>query len=231
MPDFINTIETLGDYVVFDSIVNRTITEFKDGRVSFIGKGAFNECTNLVTIDLPNVQSVSLMTFTNCKALTNVNMPLLTEVGEQMFRGCENLKSISLPSMSGTTGYLAFEGCSTLEKIDIPLATEVDVYSFQGCIDLLRIDLPSVKTIRTGGLQCNNLIAVILRYDGICTLENTNAFGTAIHNKRGYIYVPSALIDSYKSATNWNNFASQFRALEDYTVDGTITGALDETKI
>lgn len=47
----------------------------------------------------------------------------------------------------------------------------------------------------------------------------------------GYIYVPRALVDTYKAATNWSTIADQFRALEDYTVDGTITGELDESKI
>lgn len=32
----------------------------------------------------------------------------------------------------------------------------------------------------------------------------------------GYIYVPAALIDEYKTATNWATFADQFRAIEDY---------------
>ena len=46
-----------------------------------------------------------------------------------------------------------------------------------------------------------------------------------------YIYVPSALIDSYKAATNWTTFSTQFRALENYTLDGTINGLLDPSKI
>lgn len=32
----------------------------------------------------------------------------------------------------------------------------------------------------------------------------------------GYIYVPSALLDGFKQATNWSVFSSQFRAIEDY---------------
>lgn len=39
------------------------------------------------------------------------------------------------------------------------------------------------------------------------------------------------LVDTYKADTNWSTYAAQFRALEDYTVDGTITGELDESKI
>ena len=70
------------------------------------------------------------------------------------------------------------------------------------------------------------------------TAANTNLFvgnwsgnDGPIMKGEGYIYVPRALVDSYKVATNWSSWATQFRALEDYTVDGTTTGELDETKI
>ena len=65
-----------------------------------------------------------------------------------------------------------------------------------------------------------------------CGLSNTSALsGTPIESGSGYIYVPAALVDSYKTASNWSTYANQFRALEDYTVDGTTTGALDDSKV
>lgn len=79
---------------------------------------------------------------------------------------------------------------------------------------------------------CTNLKVLILRSASVVTLANTNALiATAISGKKGYIYVPRDLVDEYKAASNWVTYASQFRALEDYTVDGTTTGALDESKI
>jgi hypothetical protein len=39
---------------------------------------------------------------------------------------------------------------------------------------------------------------------------------TPIGKGTGYVYVPSALIETYKTATNWSTFAAQFRAIEDY---------------
>ena len=69
----------------------------------------------------------------------------------------------------------------------------------------------------------------------------TNLNNNIIHSKiaagNGYIYVPRALLSDddetkdYRRATNWSTYAAQFRALEDYTVDGTTTGELDKTKI
>jgi hypothetical protein len=37
-----------------------------------------------------------------------------------------------------------------------------------------------------------------------------------VANGTGYIYVPAALIEDYKAATNWSLYADQFRAIEDY---------------
>ena len=62
-------------------------------------------------------------------------------------------------------------------------------------------------------------------------------YSSLIHLGTGYIYVPKALLSDddatkdYRRATNWSTYADQFRALEDYTVDGTITGELDPSKI
>ena len=51
----------------------------------------------------------------------------------------------------------------------------------------------------------------------MATLANTNAFtNTPIKSGAGYIYVPAALVDSYKAATNWSVYADQIRAIEDY---------------
>lgn len=75
------------------------------------------------------------------------------------------------------------------------------------------------------------LTTFILRNNMVPTLAGAAFANGAIASGTGYIYVPAALIDSYKTATNWSTYAAQFRALEDYTVDGTTTGDLDETKI
>ena len=122
-----------------------------------------------------------------------------------------------------TIGHSAFRGSSDLTKVDFPAATVIQVQVFA---------------------YCYSLTTIILRNTTLCRLANVNAFQNCYHFygtadatynpnglKDGYIYVPASLVDSYKTATNWSTFATQFRALEDYTVDGTITGELDPTKI
>jgi hypothetical protein len=59
-----------------------------------------------------------------------------------------------------------------------------------------------------------------------------NAFDQSpIKSGTGYIYVPRALVEDYKVATNWSAYASQFRAIEDYTTDGTVDGLFCEIAI
>jgi len=122
-----------------------------------------------------------------------------------------SVTEVSNDEVTAVRGY-AFQDCSSLTLADFPAITSIDDYAFN---------------------SCSHLTSLILRKsDSICTLSNTNAFSvTPISSGTGYIYVPRALVDSYKAASKWSTYAAQFRALEDYTVDGTITGALDQSKI
>lgn len=114
------------------------------------------------------------------------------------------------------------------------LLTSIGRWSFFRCTKLVAADFPNLSgSIALEAFEgCAALTALILRNNQIVSLAATSAFrSTPIASGTGYIYAPSALIDSYKAATNWSTHADQFRALEDYTVDGTTTGDLDETKI
>ena len=173
----------------------------------------FDNCTSLQSVDLPNLTAIDTNTFKNCGNLTAANMPKLEVLGDSTFASCRALQSVTLPKVTALNGYSCFWGCAKIEVVDLPLCASI----------------PGGKHFQ----MCTALKALILRNaEAVCTLENTNSFSNnGISNGTGYVYVPRALVDSYKAATNWSTYATRFRALEDYTVDGTITGALDETKI
>ena len=134
-------------------------------------------------------------------------------------------------NISQKIGDFAFINCNALTKVDFRAATSVGHNAFRSTT-LSTVDLYSATTIENSFGYCSALKTLILRGGTVCALTNTNALnGTAIANGNGYIYVPSSLVNAYKGATNWSSKAAQFRALEDYTVDGTITGELDEAKI
>lgn len=156
-----------------------------------------------------NATAVGSYAFYDCKQLTKVNLPLATSIGSYGFYTCTNLVTVIIPS-----------------------AMSIGSCAFGICHDLAEIDLPSVTSIAHGAFSYSALTALILRSESMAVLDAVNALNdTPIADGQGYIYVPSALVDTYKVGTNWATYADQFRALEDYTVDGTITGELDKRKI
>jgi len=136
--------------------------------------------------------------------------------------------------LCNAVGDYAFYHCTSLTSAIFPSVTSIRLNAFGGCPNLLSVDLPSATRIGASVFYgCTALKTLVLRKsDSICTLSNTNTFtSTPIKSGTGYIYVPASLIETYKTADRWSTFAAQFRALEDYTVDGTTTGDLDPNKI
>lgn len=143
-------------------------------------------------------------------------------------------------------GQGAFAHCTALQKAKFHAAKNLMVVrseAFGSCINLLQVDLEATSIADQAFRACWRLKALILRRDSVVSLIGTEAFGScfwltgAVHGsynpdgEQGWVYVPRALVDSYPSATNWSAMGFRYRALEDYTVDGTIYGELDESKI
>lgn len=200
--------------------------------ITYIGERGFTYCTTLTTANFPNLIDVDLYAFSFCTILKNINMPNLTKIGSYMFQACSELTTADFPKAT-TIGDKAFTNCKKLTTVIFPIVTSVGNNAFEKCDLLETINLPLTTTIGSTAFSgCSQLTNLILRSTTMATLSNANSLlRTKIASGNGYIYVPRALVDSYKSATNWSTYATQFRALEDYTVDGTITGELDPTKI
>ena len=223
-------IDKIGQYA-FSGCSALTSVDFQVA--TSIGGSAFYSCSKLTSVDFPVATSIGGSAFYSCSKLTSVDFPVATSIGGSAFRNCSSLTSVDFPVATSIEQY-AFNGCSSLTSVDFPVATSIGSNAFSGCSSLTSVDFPVATSIGGSAFGgCSNLTSLILRKsDAICTLANINAFtSTPIKSGTGYIYVPRALVDTYKAATNWSTYAAQFRALEDYTVDGTITGALDSSKI
>ena len=90
--------------------------------------------------------------------------------------------------------------------------------SFYDCSNLAKIDFDVLEEMKDADFyQCSALKVVIIRSPAVCTMSTSNAFQlTPIASGTGYIYVPAALVDSYKAATNWSVYADQIRTIEAY---------------
>lgn len=220
------TINSIGAY----SFYNDTgITSVDAPNVTTIGTYAFYNIANITSINAPNVTTIGNYAFTAPK-VTSIDFPLCTSIGTNCFTNCPTITSINLPELTAVgNSSLNYSG---VNKLILPKATSVGNSALTNSKTLTYVDLPLCTSIENYGL-CNNskLETLILRSTTMCTLSNYALNSTKIWNKTGYVYVPAALIDSYTTATNWSKIATQLRALEDYTVDGTINGELDTDKI
>lgn len=224
--------ESVIEDMLIGGFSKESLTEYTNERVTVIRDYIFNGFSSLKTVNLPNVETISGYAFQNCTALTEANIPLAKSAASGAFRYTK-LSNIYFPLMT-SIGTNTFGNITAPNTIHLPKLITVANSSIRDNTGVTRTEFDVASKIDNLALyMCSKLIAVILRKsDSICTLANVNAFtGTGISKGTGYIYVPFALADTYKTATNWSTYAAQFRALEDYTVDGTITGELDEAKI
>lgn len=193
-----------------ETLINGSITEVYS-EVTELGAMSLANNPNMTSVTLPNVTDVGYMGLAYNNSLKSVDMPNAKAFGSHVFYQCTELENIDLPSIRNV-GANMFNGCSSLKFANIHLVDGSSGNTFANCVEL--------KAVR------------IEKQTMIPTLTSANAFSnTPIESGTGFIYVARRLIDDYKTATNWVTYASQFRVLEDYTVDGTITGEFDWNKI
>ena len=115
-------------------------------------------------------------------------------------------------------GRYGLAGCTKLTSVVLPAVRIMDGHSMNGCSELIKADFSNLQNIRYSTFYINKkLVTLIIRTQAVAKLEKTSAFtGTPIASGTGYVYVPSALVASYKTATNWSTYANQIRAIEDY---------------
>ena len=209
-----------------EKLLNNTLTSYRNEELETIEKDyAFSNCTNLESIDLPNLTKINKSyCFNNCTNLKNVNLPNLTKTGNYAFYKCTSLKSIDLPNLTeiGETSF----GNSVLIEVSFPKATYHSYYPFINCKSLKTIRLPLLST-GTNGLcegctalelayldkvktiyhnyfyNCSSLTDIYLGNEGVVNLNAISAFtGTTAGVK---IHVRSAYADQYATATNWSS--------------------------
>lgn len=147
------------------------------------------------------------------------------------------IKKAVLPNAT-SVGASAFSRCANLEYVSIPKATSIGNNCFQHSGTLRVVDMTDVTSIgqRAIGNSNTSLKTVILRVSKVPSLAAYNFTDTTVwsgSSATGWCYVPRSLLSTFQSANtvNWYSIKARYRVLEDYTIDGTIYGELDETKI
>ena len=144
----------------------------------------------------------------------------LTTLGDYAFFSCSQLRTVDIPNCT-TIGNYAFQYCSAIEYLSFPNVVTVGQaysYAFSRCSNLKTIDFGKAENIGGYAFQlCGALETLIIRTPTVCSLGGVSAINSSgIHNKNNAtIYVPDELVEEYKVATNWSNYASKIKPLSE----------------
>lgn len=145
------------------------------------------------------ITSIGYSAFTYCRSLTTCTIGSgVTSINQSAFYNCTSLSSITIPnSVIGiygdfTSGNIrgAFTYCTSLSNVEIGSGILwIDDYVFYGCTALTSV---MVNATTPPSISSN-------------TFGNTNS--------NFIIYVPSASVNAYKSASRWSNYADRIQAI------------------
>lgn len=90
------TVTNIGDAVLTNSIIDRSITEIDDALCETVGTAAFRNCKALVSAKFDEVTTVGSYAFCNCSALKTSDFPTLATIGANAFYGCTSLEALIL---------------------------------------------------------------------------------------------------------------------------------------
>lgn len=249
-----NTADILGEQETLDGLVSHTLENFEDDRITTIRRNAFHYNDGLKSVNLPNATTVGDYAFQYCYNIENIKIPKVSSLKNYLFSYCYKLNSLDVSEKAERLSAYCFERCYSLNNFDlsnITLASETcclfntgfGVIVLPNCTSLgaytgagtrtSTIDLSKSITISENKFKnAYSLVHLILRRDAICPLTHTSAFeNTPIGDGLGWIYVPTDLVDSYKTETNWSTYADQIVSIDEYpkALGGeTITDTWDE---
>ncbi len=103
-------------------------------------RNAFEGCTSLTSVNIPNALEVS--GFKGCTSLASVKLGGNAEIGSNTFENCTALTSIDLGNAKVTSAEACFSGCTSLASVKFS-GTKIPDEFFKNCTALTTIDLGS----------------------------------------------------------------------------------------
>ena len=200
------------------ALVEGTLTSYTSSEVTALKANLFHDDNKIEAISCPNVTAVGGSAFTGARNLKTISVPNAVTIGAA--DNCKSLFRMSLPNVEGQLPGGLFRYDSNFIAADLgPGVTKLNTEVFAGTTVLSEMVLRRTSDI--------------VQMPSINNVSATHR--TLVQEKVGYVYVPNALMADYKTASNWSTLyasnANVFRKLEDYTVGGTTTGAIDYSKI
>jgi hypothetical protein len=177
--------------------------------VTAIGKIAFNTCTGLIAVTIPNtVTSIGDGAFGGCSSLSSIVIPNgVTKIGHDAFIDCTSLTTITLSNNLEDIDNELFCFCESLRSIVIPNSVKrILDFSFAYCNRLSKVVIgSSVKELsHSVFFQCSNLSKVSCYAENPPEVLNDAFEGVPLNEAT--LYVPAGSLEKYKKKDLWSEF-------------------------
>lgn len=180
-------------------------------QVRNIGAGAFAGLSQLQQILAPNVQrilsaqSAEKGAFEECSSLARVAMPQLESIGNGAFYACEQLRVLDLPKVKNI-GLNAFANCTALETALLPKVISIEGYAFNSCTALRKLKLS--QTLQEVGDYAFSSCTALQSIDLRASIPPRLGYGvwSGVNAKEVELNVPVNVIENYRVANQWQDF-------------------------
>lgn len=173
LTDNVTYFETIADSAAYlaGNAANRFLVHIGESTgISTIGNAAYNSCTALRRIDLPDSITEIRHGAFYATSLTEITIPnSVTSMSEQPFANCTSLTRAVLPNSITTIPNLCFSGCTLLNNIAIPESViYINNFAFNECTSLTSMSIPSsVSAIGSYGFyRCTDITITIDKPEG-----------------------------------------------------------------
>ena len=142
-----------------------------------IGVGAFNKCTSLVSVILPErLTEVSEYMFQGCTSLVSVSIPsTVTKIGRDAFNGCKMLTTVTFEKRTETVAADTEHGRSEVSTKQVCDIDSIGYRAFYNCSALASVTIPySVSTVFADAFYNCTALSELVFEDGDTPLEVYN---------------------------------------------------------
>lgn len=190
---------------------DESLTEFIGNNVLNVGSYAFWSFKSDFEFSLPNARYIEAYAFQhNAWYINKVELPNCLTINSYAFNNNSSQSSnntvatLLLPKVK-TIGSYAFSCWGSITSLNLPELTTIGNGSFSRCSSLVSVNLGNLTQIKQQCFQyCSSLTTIIIPNTSVCGLYNTTNSIPASSTQHITIYVPSSLISSYQTATNWS---------------------------